>query len=76
MTIPKLAVLVLPLVLIFELNAQDNTELEEQETEEQLEMEKEESSADSFGNDLYNENVDPDSLKVDEEETLLPEHIE
>lgn len=35
--------------------------------DQQLEMQREEEKLDSFGNDKFNENVEPDSLKVDEE---------
>lgn len=33
----------------------------------QLEMEKEEADLDGFGEDTYNENVDPDEYKIDED---------
>lgn len=38
-----------------------------QEDTEQLEMEREEAELDGFGEDTYNENVDPDVYKVDED---------
>ena len=37
------------------------------DSNEQLEMEKEEAELDGFGEDTYNENVDPDVYQVDED---------
>jgi hypothetical protein len=80
MRIMKLTLLSIPLLLFSNARAQDpdtttflikEYQTEEQREEMQIEEQREEERLDSFGDDTYNQNVDPKSLEVAEDEEVL-----
>lgn len=81
----KFLTLVLPLTFLSSVNAQDDypsgsSSFQEEMSEEQKEdvkrqklndgIQEEEEQVDSFGNDIYNENVDPRYFEVEEAEEV------